>query len=144
MNESSVQFIEPVQTDSPSRTTYLWCIRSRQPGIGRTGTPSVSSTCGSVRGGAGKNGRSTSSSAGRSSWLNAIRTCTPRAAASLIAPPDAVADLTRQAHVVECEVERPAGRPEPRHHALGHRLGGLTAVGVGTHVEHGRGQYPGR
>ena len=56
VQESSVQFIEPVQTASPSRTAYLWCIRSRQPGIGLTGTPSVSSTCGSVRGGAGKNG----------------------------------------------------------------------------------------
>jgi hypothetical protein len=85
VNESSVQFIEPVQTASPSRTTYLWCIRSRQPGIGFTGTPSVSSTSGSVYGGAGKNGRS-SASGGRSSWLNAIRTVTPRAAASLIAP----------------------------------------------------------
>ena len=39
-----------------------------------------------VAGGAGKNGRS-SPSGGFSSWLNAIRTCTPRAAASLIAPP---------------------------------------------------------
>jgi hypothetical protein len=86
VNESSVQFIEPVQTASPSRTTYLWCMRSRQPGIGLTGTPSVSSTCGSVRGGAGKNGRAPGSScAGRSSWLNAIRTSTPRAAACLIA-----------------------------------------------------------
>ena len=32
VNESSVQFIEPLQTALPSRTTYLWCIRSRQPG----------------------------------------------------------------------------------------------------------------
>ena len=62
VNESSVQFIEPVQTAVVSRTTYLWCIRSRQPGIGLTGTPSVSSTCGSVCGGAGKNGRCAGSS----------------------------------------------------------------------------------
>ena len=31
---SSVQFVEPVQTDSPSRITYLWCIRSGTPAIG--------------------------------------------------------------------------------------------------------------
>ena len=84
VNESSVQFIEPVHSALPSRTTYLWCIRSRQPGIALTGTPSVSSTCGSVCGGAGKNGRSPSSG-GRSSWLKAMRTRTPRAAAPRIA-----------------------------------------------------------
>ena len=33
VQESSVQFVEPVHTAAPSRTTYLWCIRSRQPGI---------------------------------------------------------------------------------------------------------------
>jgi hypothetical protein len=32
-HESSVQFVEPVQTASPSRTTYLWCIRSGTPAI---------------------------------------------------------------------------------------------------------------
>ena len=32
--ESFVQFIEPVQTVSPSRTTYLWCMRSGTPAIG--------------------------------------------------------------------------------------------------------------
>ena len=100
----------------------MWCIRSRQPGIGRTGTPSVSSTCGSVRGGAGKNGRSPSSG-GRSSWLNAIRTRTPRAAAPRIASATRVADRAGQAHVVECEVERPARPREPGHDALGDRLG---------------------
>ena len=31
VNESFVQFIEPVQTLAPSRTTYLWCIRSGMP-----------------------------------------------------------------------------------------------------------------
>ena len=30
--ESSVQFVDPVQTASPSRTTNLWCMRSGIPG----------------------------------------------------------------------------------------------------------------
>jgi hypothetical protein len=48
-HESSVQFVDPVHTLSPSRTTYLWCIRSGIPAIGRCGTPSdeISSTSGS-------------------------------------------------------------------------------------------------
>ena len=54
-HESSVQLAEPVQTVSPSRTTYLWCIRSGIPAIGRCGTPSeeMSSTSGSGGGGTG-------------------------------------------------------------------------------------------
>ena len=35
VHESSVQFVEPLQTASRSRTTYLWCIRSGQPGTRR-------------------------------------------------------------------------------------------------------------
>ncbi len=44
-HESSVQFVEPVQTEAPSRTTYLWCIRSGQPGTPRfsNGSASISS-----------------------------------------------------------------------------------------------------
>ena len=54
-HESSVQFVEPVQTVSPSRTAYLWCMRSGIPAIGRWGTPSeeMSSTSGSGGGGTG-------------------------------------------------------------------------------------------
>ena len=37
--ESSVQFVEPVQTDSTSRITYLWCIRSGTPATGLRGQP---------------------------------------------------------------------------------------------------------
>ena len=53
--ESSVQFMEPVQTDSPSRTTNLWCIRSGTPAIALAGTPSdvISATSGSGGGGTG-------------------------------------------------------------------------------------------
>src|SRR5437764_597209 len=40
-HESSVQLVEPVQSDSPSRTTNLWCIRSGTPAIARQGTPSA-------------------------------------------------------------------------------------------------------
>jgi hypothetical protein len=53
--ESSVQFVDPVHTVSPSRTAYLWCIRSGMPAIGRCGTPSdeINSTSGSGGGGTG-------------------------------------------------------------------------------------------
>ena len=52
-HESFVQFVEPVQTASPSRTTYLWCIRSGTPGMPRVGSGIDSSSCGSVWGGGG-------------------------------------------------------------------------------------------
>ena len=41
VNESCVQFIEPVQTRSPSITTYLWCISVPKPITGRTSRPSA-------------------------------------------------------------------------------------------------------
>jgi hypothetical protein len=44
VQESVVQLVEPVQTDSPSRTTYLWCIRSGMPGMPRVGNGSDSIT----------------------------------------------------------------------------------------------------
>ena len=50
---SWVQFVEPVQTLSPSRTTYLWCIRSGIPGIPRVGKGSDSIRSGRVLGGGG-------------------------------------------------------------------------------------------
>ena len=37
VQESAVQFVEPVQTEAPSRTTYLWCMRSGTPGIAAVG-----------------------------------------------------------------------------------------------------------
>ena len=54
VHESVVQFVEPVQTDSASRTTYLWCIRSGMPGIPQVGNGNASISSGSVRGGGGK------------------------------------------------------------------------------------------
>ena len=53
VHESAVQFIEPVQTASASRTMYLWCIRSGTPGIGAVGNGSASIRLGFVRGGGG-------------------------------------------------------------------------------------------
>ena len=55
VHESSVQFADPVQTVLPSRTTYLWCMISGMPAIGRCATPSdeISSTSGSGGGGTG-------------------------------------------------------------------------------------------
>jgi len=80
VHESSVQFVEPLHTAAPSRTTYLWCMRSGSPGIARNGTPSVSSSDGSVRGGGGSGLTARSPSS-----LKAMRTVTPRAAAARIA-----------------------------------------------------------
>ena len=53
-----VQFIEPVHPDSPSRTTYLWCIRSGMPGMPQVGNGIASSSSGFVLGGGGKVSRS--------------------------------------------------------------------------------------
>ena len=58
VHESVVQFIEPVQTRAPSRTTYLWCIRSGMPGIPQVGNGIASSSSGFVLGGGGKKIRS--------------------------------------------------------------------------------------
>ena len=53
--ESSVQFVDPVQTEAPSRITYFWCIRSGTPAIGRasTGSEAISSSSGEAGGGTG-------------------------------------------------------------------------------------------
>ena len=80
VHESSVQFVDPVQTAPASRTTYLWCMRSGSPGIGRRGTRSSSRIDGSVRGGGGTGGRAPGLSS-----LKTMRTPTPRAAAARIA-----------------------------------------------------------
>ena len=53
VHESPVQFVDPVQTEAASRTTYLWCIRSGTPGIAAVGKGSASSASGSVIGGGG-------------------------------------------------------------------------------------------
>ena len=53
VHESSVQFVDPVHTDSPSRTTNFWCMRSGTPGMASTGTPSAAMNEWSVLGGGG-------------------------------------------------------------------------------------------
>ena len=85
VQDSSVQFVEPVKTVSPSRTTYLWCIRSGTPAIGFAGTPSdaISAPSGSGGGGTG--------TGSRTSAFHMNRTATPRAAASRTAPPTSTA-----------------------------------------------------
>ena len=62
VHESSVQFVEPLQTASRSRTTYLWCIRSGQPGMPTVSNGSDSIRSGSVFGGGGTGGRSSARS----------------------------------------------------------------------------------
>src|SRR5207248_463663 len=53
---SSVQFVEPLHTASRSRTTYLWCMRSGQPGMPTVSNGSDSISEGSVFGGGGIGG----------------------------------------------------------------------------------------
>jgi hypothetical protein len=51
--ESSVQFVDPVQTEAQSRTTYLWCMRSGHPGTPTVSNGSASISSGRVLGGGG-------------------------------------------------------------------------------------------
>ena len=51
VHESIVQFADPVQTAAPSRTTYLWCIRSGIPGTARSSIGSSCRSSGRVAGG---------------------------------------------------------------------------------------------
>ena len=53
VQESSVQLVDPVQTASPSRTTYLWCMRSGMPATPRVSIGSDSIASGPVSGGGG-------------------------------------------------------------------------------------------
>ena len=77
-HESSVQFVDPVQTEAPSRTTYLWCIRSGMPAMGFVGTESRAMSSGAVCGGGG------TGIGARKSALYISRTATPRLPASSI------------------------------------------------------------
>ena len=133
VHESRVQFVEPVHTAAPSRTTYLWCMRSGSPGIARSGTPSCSSSDGSVRGGGGSG-----LTARSPSWLKAMRTATPRAAAARIAPATVSPTGPGQAHVVEGDVERALRRAEPADEPIGDRLGRLPAVDERALFDHAR------
>ena len=51
VHESVVQLVEPLSTASPSRTTYLWCIRSGTPGTARSSIGSSCKSSGRVAGG---------------------------------------------------------------------------------------------
>ena len=55
VQESIVQFVEPLSTAFPSRTAYLWCIRSGTPEIARVsnGRDSMRSETDSGGGGTG-------------------------------------------------------------------------------------------
>src|SRR3954452_20071895 len=53
VQESVVQLVEPHQSAAPSRTRYLWCMRSGSPGIAFSGTPSSARMSGRVLGGGG-------------------------------------------------------------------------------------------
>src|SRR6476661_954106 len=76
VHESAVQFVEPVQTQAASRTTYLWCIKSGTPGIASVGKGSFSIASRFVIGGGGTG---TSFAWSR---LYAKRMATPRLSAS--------------------------------------------------------------
>ena len=66
VNESSVQFMEPVQMRSPSITAYLWCISVPKPITGCTSRPSESMYSGGAAGRGTLSG--TSRLVSRSSW----------------------------------------------------------------------------
>ena len=51
VQESTVQFADPVSTAARSRTAYLWCIRSGIPGTGRASIGSSARISGRVAGG---------------------------------------------------------------------------------------------
>src|SRR5205823_15012951 len=78
VQESFVQFMEPVQTIAasvaPSRTMYLWCIRSGTPDTGLVGTPRLAMKAVSACEGGG-----TGIGLGKST-LYSSRIATPRAA----------------------------------------------------------------
>ncbi len=74
--ESSVQFVEPVHTDVPSRTTNLWCMRSGIPA-----TPRVVIGRASIASGVASGGGGTGIGPGWST-LYRSRTSTPRWTAS--------------------------------------------------------------
>ena len=91
VHESSVQFIEPVQTSSASRTQNLWCIRSGIPAMPRVSTGNASIASGRVSGGGG-----TGIGPGWST-LYTSRTRTPRwCAASSDARTSAPASVSRR------------------------------------------------
>ena len=85
-------------------------MRSRQPGIGRSGTPSCSSSEGSVRGGGGSNGP-------RLGLRLVLVEGDPHLHAAVARGPQRVAHLiahrTGQPQVVEGQVKGLAGRAEP-------------------------------
>ena len=114
VHESVVQFIDPVQTDSASRTTYLWCIRSGMPGIPQVGNGIASSSSGFVRGGGGK--------MSRSGMVRVVSDPHAHAALGRLTQRAGhhVARLARQPHVVEREVERLARLAEERGDAARH------------------------
>ena len=78
VKSSVVQFVDPVQTASSSRTANLWCIRSRTGATVRTWTPRRCSSSSRVSG-AGAPWRTCGWMSG---WWTTARTAMPRAAAS--------------------------------------------------------------
>ena len=140
VQESIVQLAEPVQTASPSRTTYLWCIRSGMPGMPFARRPELLEH---VALGARRRRLE-----GRRSGPGVVVVegqPHPHAAAHGGAQRvgDGVADRAGQPHVVERELERPRGRAEPVHEPLADRLGRLRAVLQGVHVQHALAPHPG-
>ena len=115
VHESAVQFVDPVQTEAASRTTYLWCMRSGTPGIAAVGNGCASSASGFVSGGGG------TGTAFAWSRLYARRTATPRFCAATSSSQTIVVEVRRQLEVVDRDLEcLLRGAAE-----LGERVGGL-------------------
>ena len=129
VNESSVQFIEPVQTDSPSRTTYLWCIRSGTPAIAFAGTSNDAISCASGSGGGG------TGIGFRWSTLKRKRTATPRATAAWIAAREPLRVRRPDVQVVVREVERPTRAGEELLDPAEHLFARLPTVGQSADLD---------
>ena len=134
VHESSVQFVEPVQTDSPSRTANLWCMRSGTPGNRlRRHLEAVDE-------------RRLAARRREERWgLLAVDVeGKPHGDAPLLGLDHGAGDdlggRLEEVEVVEGEVEAPAGRVEEPREAVRDLGRGLAAVGERVRLEHEAGR----
>ena len=137
LQESSLQFVDPVQTSEPSLTTYLWCMRSGTPRIRFVGTARSSSRLGSAWGGGG-------SGIGLSwSTLKASRTSTPRPLRLEQRRRDQLRRLLLEVEVVEGEIEGLLGGGQEAGRVLGDLERGLASVPKSAELDVRRSRGPG-
>src|SRR3954447_7664499 len=124
VQESTVQFADPAQTASASRTAYLWCIRSGTPGTGRASIGSSARMSGRGGGGGGRQ-------RGGPRGVDVVEQ--PRGAAA----PTRLSQLAGEERtggvgepdVVQRQLEARLRRPEEPGETVGDVVGALPAVG---------------